>query len=120
LQRHLEVCLAPLPDEPYILDADATIKPPGRRRRRLQSKDAWPTSSHVDHTYVLAGLRLVLDVDVTAGDHHSSNHAAPALWVLLDRIEPSCWPALLRATPASALTLTGIDPYVPSGIDPLN
>ena len=35
--------------------------------------------SHVYHTYTMAGLRLVLDVDVAAGNQHASNHAAPGL-----------------------------------------
>ncbi len=52
--------------------------------------------SHVYHTYTMAGLRLVLDVDVTAGNQHASSHAAPALWAMLDRIPRDCWPAFLR------------------------
>jgi hypothetical protein len=44
----------------------------------------------------MAGTRLVFDVDVCAGDEHSSNHAAPALWALLDRIARNCWPTVLR------------------------
>jgi hypothetical protein len=52
--------------------------------------------SHVYHTYTMAGLRLVLDADVTAGNQHASIHAAPGLWALLDRIPRDCWPSLLR------------------------
>ena len=44
----------------------------------------------------LAGTRLVLDVDVSAGDEHTSNHSAPGLWALLDRTPRDCWPSLLR------------------------
>jgi hypothetical protein len=44
----------------------------------------------------MAGTRLVFDVDVCAGDEHTSNHAAPALWALLDRTIRDCWPSLLR------------------------
>jgi hypothetical protein len=39
---------------------------------------------------------LVFDVDVCAGDEHASNHAAPGLWALLDRMARDCWPTLLR------------------------
>ena len=39
---------------------------------------------------------MVFDVDVCAGDEHASNHAAPALWALLDRTARDCWPTLLR------------------------
>jgi Transposase DDE domain group 1 len=52
--------------------------------------------SHCYHTYSMAGTRLVLDVDVSAGDEHTSNHSAPGLWALLDRTPRDCWPSLLR------------------------
>ena len=99
LQRHLDYCTAPLLFEPWVLDADSTVKPlyghqegavPGYNPK----KPGRP--SHVYHTYTMAGLRLVLDVDVTAGNQHASSHAAPGLWALLDRIPRDCWPALLR------------------------
>jgi hypothetical protein len=41
-------------------------------------------------------LRLVLDVEVKAGNEHSSAHSAPALWGLLDRLGRDRWPWLLR------------------------
>ena len=52
--------------------------------------------SHVYHTYTMAGLRLVLDVDVAPGNEHASSHATPGLWALLDRIPRDCRPAFLR------------------------
>jgi len=45
--------------------------------------------SHSYHTYSMAGVRLVLDVDVVAGNEHTSKHFAPA-WALLDRIRVIC------------------------------
>jgi len=44
----------------------------------------------------MAGVRLVLDVDVVAGNEHTSKHFAPGLWALLDRIPRDLWPSLLR------------------------
>jgi hypothetical protein len=44
----------------------------------------------------MAGARLVFDVDVCAGNEHSSKHCAPGLWTLLDRIPRDQWPVLLR------------------------
>jgi hypothetical protein len=35
----------------------------------------------------MAGARLVFDVDVVAGNEHTSKHFAPGLWALLDRIQ---------------------------------
>jgi hypothetical protein len=52
--------------------------------------------SHSYHTYSMAGARLVFDVDVVAGNEHTSKHFAPGLWALLDRIPRDLWPALLR------------------------
>lgn len=99
MQRHLDYCTAPLLSEPWILDMDSTVKPVyGHQDGALvgynPKKPGRP--SHVYHTYMLAGLRLVLDVEVAAGTQHTSNHAAPGLWSLLDRIGHDCQPAILR------------------------
>ena len=99
LQRHLDYCTAPLLSEPWILDGDSTVKPlyghqEGAVLGYNPKKPGRP--SHVYHTYTMAGLRLVLGVDVGPGNEHASSHAAPGLWALLDRIPRDCWPALLR------------------------
>jgi Transposase DDE domain group 1 len=98
-QRHLDYCTAPLLAEPWIMDMDSTVKPlyghqEGAVLGYNPKKPGRP--SHVYHTYTIAGLRLVLDVDVTPGNEHASKHAAPGLWALLDRIPRDCWPAFLR------------------------
>ena len=85
--------------EPWVLDADSTVKPlyghqEGAVLGYNPKKPGRP--SHVYHTYTIAGLRLVLDVDVSPGNEHASSHAAPGLWALLDRIPRDCWPAFLR------------------------
>jgi hypothetical protein len=99
LQRHLDYCAAPLLAEPWAMDTDSTVKPlyghqEGAVRGYNPKKPGRP--SHVYHTYTLAGLRLVLDVDVAPGNEHASKHAAGGLWALLDRIPRDCWPAFLR------------------------
>ncbi len=99
LRRHLDYCTAPLWAEPWIMDMDSTVKPlyghqEGAVLGYNPKKPGRP--SHVYHTYTMAGLRLVLDVDVTPGNEHASKHAAPGLWALLDRIPRDCWPAFLR------------------------
>jgi hypothetical protein len=85
--------------EPWILDVDTTIKPLfGHQEGAVISfnphKPGRP--SHAYHTYMVANLRLVLDVEVLAGDEHTSNHTAPGLWALLDRLGRDRWPAMLR------------------------
>ena len=99
LQRHLDYCTAPLLAEPWILDIDTTVKPLyGHQEGAVvgynPKKPGRP--SHSYHTYSMAGTRLVFDVDVCAGDEHSSKHCAPGLWALLDRTARDQWPVLLR------------------------
>ena len=99
LRLHLDDCTAPLLAEPWILDMDTTVKPLyGRQEGAVvgynPKKPGRP--SHCYHTYSVAGPRLVLDVDVRAGNEHTSKHSAPGLWALLDRTARDCWPTLLR------------------------
>ena len=89
----------PLLAEPWILDVDTTIKPlyghqEGAVLGYNPKKPGRP--SHCYHTYSMASTRLVLDVDVGPGDEHASQHSAPSLWALLDRLPRDLWPALLR------------------------
>ena len=93
------IARAPLLAEPWILDIDTTVKPLyGHQEGAVigynPKKPGRP--SHSYHTYSMAGVRLVLDVDVVAGNEHTSKHFAPGLWVLLDRIPRDLWPSLLR------------------------
>ena len=99
LRSHLDYCVAPLLGEPWIMDIDTTIKPLyGHQEGAVvgynPKKPGRP--SHAYHTYMIANLRLVLDVDVMAGNQHTFNHAAPELWALLERIGRDRWPQMLR------------------------
>ena len=99
LQRHIDHCLYPLLAESYILDIDTTVKPLyGRQEGAVvgynPKKPGRP--SHVHHTYMMAGLRLVMGVETMAGNEHTGAHSAPGLWALLDRMAPDLWPDLLR------------------------
>src|SRR5271166_4729419 len=99
LRRHIDYCSTPLLAEPWVLDIDTTVKPLyGHQEGAVvgynPKKPGRP--SHSYHTYSMAGTRLVLDVDVVAGNEHTSKHFAPGLWALLDRIPRDCWPSLLR------------------------
>jgi hypothetical protein len=99
LRRHLDYCVMPLLSEAWILDIDTTVKPLyGHQEGAVVSynpnKPGRP--SHSYHTYSMSGTRLVIDVDVNAGNEHTSKHFAPGLWALLDRIPRNAWPAMLR------------------------
>ncbi len=99
LQRHLDATVRPLLSEPYIVDIDTTVKPLyGHQEGAVvgynPKKPGRP--SHVHHTYVLAGLRLVMGVETAPGNQHTGAHCAPGLWRLIDSIPRDCWPTLLR------------------------
>ena len=99
LQEQIDQCTLPLLGERYIVDIDTTVKPLyGHQEGAVVSynpkKPGRP--SHVHHTYMLAGLRLVPGVETAAGNEHTGKHSAPGLWALMDRIPRDCWPALLR------------------------
>jgi hypothetical protein len=99
LGEHLLHCVRPLLGEPWVLDVDTTVEPlyghqegaevgynPGKRGR----------PSHSLHTYLMANVRLMLEVEVRSGKQNGSRHSQPALWRLLDRLGRSSWPSLIR------------------------
>ena len=97
LQGHLDDTVRPLLSEPWVLDCDTTIKPLyGRQEGAVVSynpkKPGRP--AYACHAFLMAGTRLVLDVDVAPGNRHRSNRAAPSLWALLDRLGCDRWPRL--------------------------
>jgi Transposase DDE domain group 1 len=84
---------------PWILDLDTTIKPLyGRQEGALigfnPKKPGRP--SHAYHSYLMSGLRLVLEVEVSAGDKMSYRHALPGLIALLERLPKEQQPWLVR------------------------
>jgi Transposase DDE domain group 1 len=99
LRRHLDYCTAPLLADLWILDLDTTVKllyghQEGAVVGYNPKKPGRP--SHTYHTFAMAGTRLILDVDVCAGNEHASSYSAPCLWALLDRMPRDQWPTLLR------------------------
>jgi hypothetical protein len=99
LQKHLQICYGPLLGEPWILDVDTTVKPLyGHQEGAVvgfnPQKPGRP--SHTYHTYFVANLRLVLDVEVQAGNHTAALYSRPGLWALLERLGPNARPAFIR------------------------
>ncbi len=92
-------CYSPLLSQPWILDADVTVKPLyGQQEGAVigynPHKPGRP--SHTYHTYMIANLRLILEVEVQAGNQSASSYSAPGLWSLLERIPPAHWPRFIR------------------------
>src|SRR5246500_5643327 len=106
LQGHLDYCVRPLLDEPWVLDVDPTIKPlyghqegavVGYNPRKPGRPPAFAGAGlHCYHTYMLSDLRLVLRVEVHPGDQHNPKHSATGLWSLLAQLGRERWPSLLR------------------------
>jgi Transposase DDE domain group 1 len=99
LDAHLLNSAAPLLDAGWILDIDTTIKPLyGKQEGAVVSynpkKPGRP--SHSVHTYLMAGLRLVLGVEVKAGDEHTGGHSKDGLLRLLDGLPPERRAAIVR------------------------
>jgi hypothetical protein len=51
---------------------------------------------HTYHTYMMANVRLVLDVEVDAGNHSTSKYSQEGLWHLLESLPKTQWPEFLR------------------------
>lgn len=99
LDGHLFDSIAPLLEAPWILDTDTTVKPLyGHQEGAVISynprKPGRP--SHSYHTYLMAGLRQVLGVEVRAGNKHAAKHTQPGLLKILDDLSPEKKPKLVR------------------------
>jgi Transposase DDE domain group 1 len=98
-RQHLAATYEPLLSEPWILDTDATVKPLyGHQEEAVlgynPGKPGRP--SHVYHCYFIAAIRLVVEVEVQAGNRTASQYAQPGLWAWLDTRPREQWPHLLR------------------------
>jgi hypothetical protein len=98
-RKHLAVTYEPLLSEPWILDMDATVKPLyGHQEEAVVGynprKPGRP--SHVYHCYFIAAIRLIVEVEVQAGNRTASQYAQPGLWAWLDARPREQWPHLLR------------------------
>lgn len=99
LDQHLSESVAPLLDAPWIMDTDTTVKPLyGKQEGAVISYN--PTKpgrpSHTYHTYLMAGLRQVLGVEVHAGNEHAARHTQPGLLKILDDFPAARKPKLVR------------------------
>jgi len=99
LDSHLSESVMPLLDAPWILDIDTTVKPLyGKQEGAVISynpkKPGRP--SHSYHTYLMAGLRLVIGAEVKAGNQHSGSHSLPGLLKILDELPANRKPKIVR------------------------
>src|SRR6202165_919021 len=99
LKKHLQFTYKALLEEPWALDVDTTVKPLYGHQEDAKvgynpQKPGRP--SHAYHSYFIANLRMVMDVEVQAGNQTAASFAQPELWSLLDGLAKSSHPRFLR------------------------
>ncbi len=99
MKNNLQHGVTDLLGNPWILDTDTTVKPIyGKQECAVVAYN--PTKkgrpSHCYHTYLVAGQRLVLGVEMMAGNETSSKHDIVPLQTLLDGLEAHKRPQLIR------------------------
>src|SRR5260370_29303754 len=82
MKKHLKASYGPLLQEPWILDVDTTVKPLYGHQQDAQvgynpTKQRRP--SHAYHSYCVARIRLVLEMEVQAGEQTAPLYAQPEL-----------------------------------------
>ena len=97
--NHLERAYGPLLYEPWILDIDTTVKPlyghqEGAKVGFNPHKPGRP--SHVYHTYFVANLRLIMDVEVQPGNQSAAKYLRPSFFKFLDRLPKQSQPSFIR------------------------
>src|SRR5437867_2032217 len=99
LSRHIGRKGVGLLDCPVNLGGGGTVKPlfgkqEGGGVGYNPHKPGRP--SHAYHSYQVSGLRLMLGVDVLAGNHSHANHTLPGLLQILDGLASHKRPKLVR------------------------
>jgi hypothetical protein len=99
LKRHLKASYEPLLQEPWVLDVDTTVKPLyGHQQDAIvgynPNKPGRP--SHAYHSYFVANIRVVLDMEVQAGNQTAPMFAQPGLWAFVDGLAEGSRPVFIR------------------------
>ncbi|UYM15878.1 transposase [Endozoicomonas euniceicola] len=99
MQKHLHLCFDPLLTIPWIMDVDVTVKTiyghqEGAVNGYNPHKKGRP--SHTYHSYMMANLKLILEVEVRPGNQSQSKYSLPGLMELLNRLPKRCWPEFVR------------------------
>lgn len=98
-QGHLRRCYEALLSEPWILDVDTTVKTIyGHQEGAVVGYNPHKPGrpSHAYHTYFLANLRLVLDVEVQPGNQTAAKYTSPGFFGFLDSLPSPLRPAFVR------------------------
>jgi hypothetical protein len=99
LSAHIGRTVLGLLEAPWILDVDVTVKPLyGKQQGAVVGYNPYKPGrpSHAYHSYQVSGLRVMLGVDVLAGNQSHANHTLPGLMRILDGLALSRHPQLVR------------------------
>jgi hypothetical protein len=99
LKQSLSNTYNPLLTESWILDIDTTIKPLyGKQEGAVVGYNPHKPGrpSHVYHSYMIANIRLMLDVEVLPGNQTAGKYTAPGLWTFIEGLEKNRWPDFIR------------------------
>ena len=80
MKKHLKASYEPLLQEPWILDVDTTVKPlyGHQQDARVGYNPTKPgRPSHAYHSYFAANIRMVLDMEVQAGNQTRNRSYGP-------------------------------------------
>jgi len=99
MKKHLKASYEPLLQEPWVLDVDTTVKPLYGHQQDAKvgynpTKPGRP--SHAYHSYFAGNIRMVLDMEVQAGNQTAPLYAQPELWAFLDGLSERDRPVFLR------------------------
>lgn len=99
LMEALKNCYSEILNVPWILDVDTTIKclyghQEGAVVGYNPKKPGRP--SHTYHTYMMANIRMILDVEVMAGNEGSASHTLPYLFAWIDSLPKAHRPEFIR------------------------
>jgi hypothetical protein len=99
LITELKNCYSGILNIPWILDVDTTVKclyghQEGAVVGYNPKKPGRP--SHTYHTYMIANIRMILDVEVMSGNESSSSYTLPHLFTWLDLIPKEHRPKFIR------------------------
>lgn len=99
LKKSLRQTYQPLLSEPWILDVDTTVKTLyGKQEGAIVGYNPHKPGrpSHTYHSYMIANIRLMLDIEVHPGNENASKYTAPGLWSFLEELPKKCWPDFIR------------------------
>lgn len=99
MKKHLQACYEPLLQEPWILDVDTTVKLlyGHQQDAKVGYNPVKPgRPSHAYHSYFIANIRMVADMEIQAGNQTAPSFAQPELWAFLDGLAERERPVFLR------------------------